>query len=335
MKKRVILPRDELPHNNQAIEWWYFNGFLNGNENKYAFMTCLFKADKEKVNLPFLKIPTKQIFFAHTLLYNLTKNKVEKEILPFVWVSEDSFTKKELFINYTFLLRKNFFNYEIARFNKTLHIKTRFFDLHANEIKKPLLEGGNGFLDLKTKTTYYYTYPRLKIEGYVGKEKVEGIAWHDKQWSKEGFMQDHWLWFSLQLPNNLDIVCFDYKGTKMATISYKNNKQETVPVEFISQNKNWKSPRTGITYPLSWKIKIKDMIIETNPILNDCEMNHGFISYWEGPVQLKFEGKKAFGFMELLAEQPKKSRLDISKKFKDISNSVKQTTDFLSQLRNQ
>ena len=257
MKHKVKFPKDELAHDWPAIEWWYFNGFLNGKKNKYAFMTCLFKADKEKVNLSFLKVPLKTIYFAHTLLYNLTEKKVEKEILPIVLVSEDSFKKGKLFINYAYILRKQFFNYEIARNDNKLRIKTRFFDLNAKEEKKPLLEGGNGYIDLGTKTTYYYTYPRLKVEGEIKGEKVKGIAWHDKQWSKEGFMEDNWLWFSLQLPGYKDIVCFDYKGFKMATISYKNNKQETVPVKFISKNKKWTSNKTKITYDLSWKIKLK------------------------------------------------------------------------------
>lgn len=330
-EKRVVLPKDELAHDWPAIEWWYFNGFLNTSNKKYAFMTCLFKADKDKVNLSFLKVPIKKVYFAHSLLYDLSSKKVEKEILPFVWVSEDSFTKKDLFINYTYLLRKKFFNYEIARHNKdTLHLKTRFFDLYAKEIKKPIFEGGNGFIDLGTKTTFYYTYPRLKVKGKLKGEEVKGIAWHDKQWSKEGFMQDHWLWFSLQLPDNLDIVCFDYKGFTMATISYKNNKQETISVEFFSLDNNWKSPRTGIVYPLSWQIKIKNTVIETSPIIKDCEMNHGFISYWEGPVQLKFNGKKSLGFMELLAKQPKKS---VTQKVSHISNSAKQILSFLEQMR--
>ena len=35
------------------------------------------------------------------------------------------------------------------------------------------------------------------------------------------------------------------------------------------------------------------MVIETKPIIKDCEMNHGFISYWEGPVEVKHKGKKS------------------------------------------
>lgn len=303
MKKEVRLPRDEMLHENQAIEWWYFNGFLEGKKNKYSFMTCLFKAEKDKVNLKFLKVPFKTVYFSHSLLYNLTEKKVEKEILPVVLVSTDSFKHPDLFINYFYPLRKDFFNYEISRHDDKLRIKTRFFDLLAKEMKKPLLVGGKGFIDFGEKSTYYYTYPCLEVKGLLNGEKVHGKAWHDKQWSDKGFMKDSWLWFSLQFNNNMQIVCFDYKGKKMATISYPNGKQETCDVKFSPLKNVWKSPTSEVKYNLSWEIRIKDMIIKTKPIIEDCEMNFGFLNYWEGPIELYFNGKKSFGFMEHLAEQ--------------------------------
>jgi predicted secreted hydrolase len=315
--KRVSLPKDELPHPGQAIEWWYFIGFLKGKHN-YAFMTCLFKADKDKVNLNFLKIPYKNIYFSHSLLFDLDTKEVKKEVLPIVIVSGDTFEREGLFINYFYPLRKSFFNYEISRLDKSLRVKTSFFDLMMEECKKPLLENNTGFIDLGEKTAYYYSYTNLEVNGFIGKEKVKGKAWHDKQWSEKGFMRDSWLWFSLQLPNSMEIVCFDYKGKKMACISYPNDRQETCAVEFIPLKKAWKSQKTGINYMLEWEIRLKDLVIRTKPYINNCEMNFGFINYWEGPLKLEVNGKKlkgAFGFMEYLAEQKKKERDVLKGKF--------------------
>jgi predicted secreted hydrolase len=306
MAKKIKLPEDEMPHKDQAIEWWYFNGFLEG-EKKYAFMTCLFKADGRRVNLPFLKIPVKDWYFSHTVLFDLSEKKVIKEVLPVVLISDDSFKRSELFVEYFLPLRTKFVNYEIARQKDKLRLKTGFFDLILKEKKKPLLEGGSGFIKLPGKSTYYYSYPNLEAGGFVGNERVKGKAWHDKQWSEEGFMNDPWLWFSIQLPNNTEIVCFNYKGKKMATISYPDNKQETKKVEFIPVGKEWKS-RRGIKYNLRWKIKIDGFDIETEPIMEDCEINFGIINYWEGPLQVKVNGKKAFGFMELVEDSGNKNK---------------------------
>ena len=153
MEKRIRLPEDELPHNNQAIEWWYFNGFLNG-KNKYAFMTTLFKADREKANIKLLSIPLKTIYFSHTLLYDLNSKKIKKEILPIVVPSLDSFSRKELFVNYFYPIKRSFLNYEISRNSGILRLKTAFFDLQLEQKKKTMLESGTGYIDFGNKSTF-------------------------------------------------------------------------------------------------------------------------------------------------------------------------------------
>jgi predicted secreted hydrolase len=301
---KVHLPEDELPHKGTAIEWWYFNGFLKG-KSRYSFMTCLFKADRDKVNLKFLKVPVKTVYFSHTLLFNLDTKEVKKEVLPFVIVSDDSNASGTLDIDYYYPLRRNYFNYGIGRVGKDIRLKTRFFNLMLKQKKKPLLEGGTGYIDLGKKTTYYYSYSNLKAEGFIGKEKVKGTAWHDKQWSRQGFTDDFWIWFSIQLHNDTEIVCFNYKGKKMATISYPNNRQETLPAEFTPIGKPWKSPDTGLSYTLSWNIRIGKYRISTRPLIDDCEMTFGFINYWEGPLAVTVDGRRADGFMEYVAEGSK------------------------------
>ena len=306
-----------MPHENQSIEWWYFNGFLKGKK-KYAFMTCLFKADGKNVNIPFLKIPAKDWYFSHTVLFDISEKKTIKEVLPIVFISKDSFKREDLFVNYFPPLKTRFVNYEIARQKDKIRLKTGYFDILLKEKKKPLLEGGNGFIELPGKSTYYYSYSNLEAEGFVGSEKVKGKAWHDKQWSKKGFMNDSWLWFSVQLENNTEIVVFDYKGKKMATISYPDNRQKTVKAEFKPIGKQWKSP-SGIDYFLEWKIKAGEFEILTKPIIKECEVNFGVINYWEGPLQVKVNGKKAVGFMELVPESGNKNFIDK----KDIFNFLK------------
>lgn len=300
MEKRVVLPRDEFPHKNQAIEWWYFNGFLEGKHSKYAFMTSLFRGDRAKLNLHSIKTPFKTVYFSHTMLFNLKTHKVVKEILPFVIPSDDSHKRPELFINYTYPLRKFFMNYEISRQKEDMRVKTSMFDLKLTQQKKPLFEGSTGFIDLGRKSTYYYSYTNLLAEGYVGSEPVKGIAWHDKQWSQQGFTNDSWLWFSLQLPSKREIVCFDYLGVALANISHPDGSQELHPVKFTDLKKYWTSKRTGKRYPLEWKIELGGYTITTAPLITDGEMSTAPVIYWEGPIQVMVNGKKAQGFMEIL-----------------------------------
>ncbi len=325
MKKRINLPKDELPHKNQAVEWWYFNGFLEG-KRKYAIMTCLFKASDDEVKLVFLKPPFREVYFSHTLLFDLTNKTLKKEILPTVFLLKGSFKRKDLFVGYFFPFRKDFIAYEISRQDGNLRIKTKFFDLISKQAKKPLLENGSGFIDYGKASTHYYSYTNLDTKGYVGKDLVKGKLWHDRQWTKYGFSKGAWAWnwFSVQTPDNMEIVCVDCGGKKFADILYADGRQETCKADFRPLGKTWESPVTGLKYELEWEIKVKNFLIKTKPFMKKCEVNFGRINYWEGPLQIRVNGKKAKGFMELLLKgQPtmvksllKQGELEILKQIK-------------------
>lgn len=299
--KGISLPKDELVHNGAAVEWWYYNGFLQGKK-KYAFTTCLFRVNKEKANASFLKFPGKNVFFSHSILFDLMTGKVEKEILPFVLVDDESAKTKRLMIDYFYPLRKEFVDYETAEIGKNFRVRTKFFDLFLKPKKKPILENKTGYIDLGNKSTYYYSYTDMDAKGYVGNDKVQGKAWHDRQWSDFGFTRDFWLWFSIQLPGKIEIVCFDYKGKRFATVSYPNGKQKDFTPKFKAIDKGWTSERTGIKYNLEWEISVGKFRIRTKPFIKDCEMSFNVINYWEGPVQAEANGKKAVGFMEYVAK---------------------------------
>jgi predicted secreted hydrolase len=303
MKKTINLPQDELPHPKQAIEWWYWNGQLKSKTRDYAFMSCLFKADTKKINLKFLKIPIPTIYFSHTIAIDLKSKTIKKEILPAVIVSADSFKRSKLFVNYFYPAKTSFINYEIRRVNKNTRLKTGFFDLNLKD-EKPMLLTGSGFINLGKKSTYYYSLPRLKATGIFDGEEVTGQAWHDHQWSQNGFMKDSWLWFSIQTKDGTDIVAFDYKGFKQATVSLPDGQQKIMPVKFTPTGQSWKSPKTEISYQLNWLINIGDEYeIKLKPKIKNCEINFGSINYWEGPMMTSVNDQSANGFMEYLSNQ--------------------------------
>lgn len=305
MKSKIKLPKDESIHRNYDGEWWYFNGFLKG-KRKYAFMNCLFRVRGEKVKVSFLKLPIKELFFSHSILFDLKNKKIRRETLPIVVISEDSFQKNDLFVNYYYPFRKNFADYEIARQGEILRVKNRFLDLSCRRTKQPLLEGGAGLVELGSKKTFYYSYTNLEASGYVGKDPVKGKAWHDRQWfNMTSDNDDSWLWFSIQMSDNTELVCISFKERKYAYLLHPDNRQESCRVKFRPTGKVWKSPISGLTYELEWEIKLKNYLIKTRPIIRECEMNFGVVNYWEGPLEVRVNGKKEQGFMEyVLPNQP-------------------------------
>lgn len=314
--KKIRFPEDESAHNN-IVEWWYFNGNLRDKKgNRYAFMDCLFKVDVNKVKMLFLRVPFKIAYFSHSLLSDIKENKFYPEVNPLSIVSTNSFSKPLLFINYTSPFLNGSTNYIIEKLEKSkYHIKTKNIDLIITSTKKPLLVGGKGFVDLKPEKTYYYSLTNLQTKGRIKiKNKwidVTGKSWMDHQWADVSYSKNKWTWFSIQLQNNMEIVCFKYSDEKnkiyLASISYPNNKQKHFSeVEFRPFGKKWESKKTGAKYPLSWEIKIpkEKITLEVESLINNQEVNFGTINYFEGPLNVKGQiankKVKGEGFMELV-----------------------------------
>jgi len=314
----ILFPRDELAHKS-TIEWWYWNGHLQDKQgHAYSYMDCLFKADTKKVKIPFLsKMPFPTIYFSHSLVSDIAHQKFYPVIDFVSMASKDSWTKPLLYVNYTspFTLNTYFNNIMESPKPFQYHLKTELLDLTLTSKKPPLLEGGNGYLILNTKKTYYYSLTRLETEGTIRiKNKtipVSGISWMDHQWADVAYSKDKWTWFSVQLEDGTDMVCFEYldKGVKNYLASFSLPSGRTVhthDVRLTALGKSWVSPKTKTEYPLAWRIEVpsRKVDLKVEPCVKNQEMNFGAINYWEGGLHVTgtMGGKpaKGVGFLELV-----------------------------------
>lgn len=329
-KPAVQFPQDELPHD-KIIEWWYFNGHLwDENKNHYAFMFAFFKADLKRVNLPFLKaLPVKNIYFEHSLISDIKNKKFYSTINPFCLLLPEKTETPLLSLRYVSQPPNISFLKETKPFS--FRLKTKNLDLNFISAKKPLLENQTGFIALKPgRETWYYSLTDLATSGEIkiGKKalKVAGKSWHDHQWADAPYENDFWLWFSFQLENGREIVCFEYGREikkRMATVMYKNGDQKTFDVEIIPGKDLWTSPQTGASYPQEWEIRIPEEKIKlaVKSLNENQEMIYGLINYWEGglAVEAEIAGKKfnGLGFAELVGFPTTKNLIEIfSLKFK-------------------
>jgi predicted secreted hydrolase len=312
----ITFPKDESRHNH-IVEWWYFNGNLKTKKEKkeVSYMDCLFCVKPKKIDIPLIKnVPIKNLFFSHYLISD--EKKFKHKTNPLCLVDKNNFTKPNLWINYdnSCLIEK--------RDNNRYHIVNDFIDLDLFQTKRPLLINTNGFMDLGSKTTYYYSLTRLDTKGFVKMEKewkeVEGISWMDHQWAQTPLTEeDQWTWFSIQLDDGTDIICFEY-GNKIRTLhaSVMDKDQKSYhysDISIVPKEKKYHSKVTKKDYSLEYIITIPGLGIEleTSPIRSEQEMVFGSINYWEGPIRLvgKMKGKKirGKGFMELLPNTKNKS----------------------------
>jgi len=290
-------------------------------------MNSFFKVDVERVKIPFLsKIPFTTSYFSHSLITDIHRKQFSQRVSPIALISDDSFSKPLLYINYVNPALKNkYTNCVLEKTGPSTYLlKNEDVDLQLTSRKAPLLEGGRGLVNLHGKKAYYYSLTNLVTEGKIKSGDawiaVTGTSWLDHQWADTSYAKDRWDWFSVQLAGDTELVCCMYDNgvakTYFADLSNPDGSQEHYKkVEIIPLEKQWIGPKTKAVYPLAWKIKIPAAHIELDLVAQneDQEMLFGSINYWEGPLVVSGTrmGQKVagVGFAELVGYPSKYSGL--------------------------
>ena len=323
--KPISFPEDHRSHK-AIIEWWYFNGNVTDKDgNRYSFMDCLFKADIDNVEIPHLRdlrlkhsdSKSRYVYFAHSVVSDIKKQKNHKNVQSISLASNDSFSDDKLFINYIDpLIIEGYVNNEIAELGKDrFHIKTDSLDLTLTSQKPALLEGGAGHITVCGRDSYYYSLTDMKTSGTIAidgkKVEVTGKSWMDHQWADVPYNHDKWTWFSLQLNNGIDIMCCEYdskdKKDSLVDIIDKDGAQfHSRDLVLKPGSDVWNSAQTNAQYPQSWEIDVPEYEakLRIRSLMSDQEMIFMAINYWEGPIEVSgtVKGKpvKGFGYMELV-----------------------------------
>jgi predicted secreted hydrolase len=67
--------------------------------------------------------------------------------------------------------------------------------------------------------------------------------------------------------------------------------------------RHWTSPRTSITYPVAWRVRIGPRLLQIQPLMDDQELDSrrstGAV-YWEGAVRVAEDGREiGRGYLEM------------------------------------
>jgi predicted secreted hydrolase len=202
------------------------------------------------------------------------------------------------------------------------HLPAREFalDLSLAKTAPVLLEGDAGFSrkgPSELDASYYYSLPQLRVQGTLARgsrrDDVTGIAWLDHEWSSRLLAPGAvgWDWTGINFDDGGALMAFrirDEKGGAMwASATYRDRAGRTTTyaprdVTFAAR-RHWRSPRTGIDYPLAFAIRAGDLSLVLDPLLQDQELDaRGAIGvvYWEGAVRALVAGRVAGrGYLEL------------------------------------
>jgi predicted secreted hydrolase len=252
---QVHFPEDEGAHPECAMEWWYLNATVSDNlGHEYTAMLAYFN---KKSPRPPLKIISIADLDAKTFYHEVPK--IQELIAANPDYAEGSLDLRWDDYDRWYRVDQDSYHYSLQAKGDTIGFT---FDLAQD--KEPLMVGGDGLIEWTEGSTYYYSLTRLQVDGQIEIEgktiDVAGIGWMDHQWM-ETMAEKGWRWFSVQLDDKTDIICWnicDLDGTvessDLTMMLADGSIYHTTDIE-LEPTESWVSPDTGESYGMTWTLR--------------------------------------------------------------------------------
>jgi predicted secreted hydrolase len=284
---RFVFPRDHGAHPEFRVEWWYVTGWL---ENRLGFQITFFRARPDQESANPSRFNPKQVLFAHAALSDPARGR----LLHDQRAARAGFSLAQAELGRTAVWIDDW-RLELKGDRYEARLAARDFSLELNFLARQLvLQGDRGFSrkgHRPNEASYYYSRPHLEVSGKLDGREVKGSAWLDHEWSSAYMAPEAggWDWCGINLADGGSLMAFQMRDKK-GSLHY-GSAFRTV--------RTWKSPRTGVEYPV--EMAVDDLVLK--PLMDDQELDSrastGTI-YWEGAVRA-FRGANEVGkgYLEL------------------------------------
>jgi predicted secreted hydrolase len=289
----IIFPRDEATHQS-LTEWWYYTGHLQAEDgSRYGFESVIFQATRN--NIP-------PYFAAH----NAITDHGRKQFHYDQRTQQTNANQLGEEVNKGFDFRMGDWRWQ--GFDGTDRVESTApgyaLNVTMTAVKPPALHEG-GYIDYgPAGSTYYYSRTRMTLSGTIDdngvRKNVTGTAWFDHQWGNFLTVTNGgWDWFSAHLGDGSDFTVYLIRGEgqqfigSFGTYIAADGKVTAIPqaeikIDVLGQ---WKSERTGVTYPSGWRVTLPGYGLDMtwNPIMQDQELDTRQSTtniYWEGEVAI-------------------------------------------------
>ena len=282
--RKFQFPRDHGAHPEFRTEWWYVTGWLDG---PVGFQITFFRARPEEASANPSAFNPRQLLFAHAALADPQRGR----LLHDQRAARAGFSLAQAEVGRTAVWIDDW-RLEMQGNSYEARIAARDFEFSFTLLSKQLILQGNAGFSQKghrpEEASYYYSRPHLDVIGKLNGKTVGGKAWLDHEWSSAYLAPEAagWDWAGINLLDGRSLMAFQMRG--------KNG-----GIHFISPGssfrilRTWRSPRTGVTYPVSMELNG----LRLEPLMDDQELDSrastGTI-YWEGAVHA-FSGNNELG----------------------------------------
>jgi predicted secreted hydrolase len=322
--RKMSFPRDHFSHPDFKTEWWYYTGHLKTEAGKsYGYQVTFFRFGlRDRQNQEKASLFT-DLYLAHFAL----SDKQERKFL-FWERANRGYGDRAGAATDRYLVWNENWKVEERGESHFIEIKAKEITLRLRlaSTKPPALHGQQGLSQKgegRGRASYYYSLTRLKTDGELeiaGKrEKIQGTSWMDHEFGSNQLGEDQvgWDWFSIQLDDRTEIMLYLMRRKdgsadpySSGTILYKNGTSRHLELKDFTVEvlDRWKSPRSGGTYPMKWRVGVpsEDIVLEIVPFFPDQELDtqkSTKVTYWEGAVQVRGAVKakpiEGLGYVEM------------------------------------
>jgi predicted secreted hydrolase len=311
-------PRDYGSHPQFRIEWWYVTGWLTtATHEQLGFQITFFRSRPAFHDANPSAFAPHQILIAHCAISDPAHHGLwhdQRVRRAGLGLAEAQESDTGVFIDDWQLQRQD------GSYRARARAQDFALDLNLLPTQPPLLNGSAGFSQKAPSArsaSYYYSLPHLQVSGSIARgarnDTVSGEAWLDHEWSSEYLdpMASGWDWIGLNLDDGGAIMAFrirDRQGGSYWSAGSVRTAQgqvqmlEPAEVEFMPRRR-WRSPRTGVSYPVSWQVRLGTRQLLLEPLLDDQENDTRASSgtlYWEGAVTASEDQRPVGrGYLEL------------------------------------
>jgi predicted secreted hydrolase len=316
----LSFPRDYGAHPEFRTEWWYVTGWVDTPDKRaLGFQVTFFRSRTGADTGNPSAFAPRQVVIAHAALSDPAVGRLvhdqrsAREGFGLAWARPGN---TDLKLDDWRMVRDANGSYRVTIRSNELTLELRL------KPTQPVLVQGQGGYSRKGPSpqlaSYYYSEPQLAVSGSVGRAgmapaAVTGSAWLDHEWSSEVLQPDAvgWDWVGANLDDGGALMAFRIRsrqGDKLwghATVRDAAGRVTHHGPEAVdfTPHTQWKSPRTGATYPVGATIATGAQRWRIVPLQPDQELDSrrstGAV-YWEGAVTVEQGGRRVGrGYLEM------------------------------------
>ena len=295
---RLRFPRDHGAHPEYRSEWWYVTGWLQRGSDPLGFQVTFFRARPPHESANPSRFAPHQILLAHAAIADPRHGRLrhdQRAARAAFGLAGAATRSTDVWVDdWRMTLERDTYRARIAAREFTL-------ELALEAPRAPLLQGEAGFSSKghrPEEASYYYSRPQLAATGTLNGAALRGIGWLDHEWSSQYLAPEAsgWDWCGLNLADGTALTAFRIRD-RQGGVHY------APPGVAFTPQRTWRSPRTGVEYPVQMRVAIQGGEYDLVPLMDDQELDarsSAATIYWEGAVRvLQSSREVGRGYLEL------------------------------------